>query len=120
HRLLAGFILFPWSQATRVWDGLSAVVAAAPDELTVQSGVLSGPDGSPVLFLSPTWSGDLSQGAKAIEKLQRLGMPLGSQGAPMSHVDMLLLFDAFGVTGNHYRIRTRSLSGLSPDAVAAL
>src|SRR5262245_10968428 len=120
HRLLAGFILFPWSQATDVWGGLSTVVAAAADELTVQSGVLSGPDGSPTLFLSPTWSGDLAQGEKAIEKLHGLGRPLVSQVAPMSHGDMLRLFDAFVVTGNHYAIRTRSLSGFSPDAISTL
>ena len=28
-----------------------------PDELTVQIGVLSGPDGNPIVFMAPAWSG---------------------------------------------------------------
>jgi FAD/FMN-containing dehydrogenase len=72
HQMLAGFIIYPWSQATDAWGGLSAVVAAAPDELTVQSGMLSDQDGSPTLFVSPTWSGDLAKGEKPIDELQRL------------------------------------------------
>jgi hypothetical protein len=80
HRLLAGFIIFPWSQAAEVWSGLGAVVAAAPDELTIQSGVLAGPDGRPTLFLSPTWSGDdLERGERAIDELRWLGTPAVSQ-----------------------------------------
>jgi FAD/FMN-containing dehydrogenase len=118
-QLLAGFIIYPWSQAADVWRGLRDIVAAAPDELTVQSGVLSGPDGGPTLFLSPVWSGDLAQGDRAVDALRRLGRPLISQNAPMTYVDMLSLFDGFAA-GRHYAIRTRSLRGFTPDVISAL
>ncbi|MFJ2646207.1 hypothetical protein ACIO1C_05695 [Streptomyces sp. NPDC087420] len=100
--------------------GLAAVTADAPDELTVQSGVLSGPDGDPVLFLSPTWSGELGEGEKAVDALRRLGTPVVSQVAPMAYGDMLGLFDAHVVTGRHYAVRTRSVAACTPDVVAAL
>jgi FAD/FMN-containing dehydrogenase len=119
-RLLAGLIMYPWPEAAAVLNRLRSVLAAAPDELTVQSGVLSGPDGSPALFLSPAWSGDPAQGAAAIEPLRRLGTPLIEQVAPMSYADMLGLFDAHVVTGRHYALRTRSVPDFTPDVVAAL
>jgi hypothetical protein len=120
RRLLAGFIMFPWAQAAGVWEGLGAVRADAPDELTVQSGIVTGPDGSPVAFLSPTWSGDLARGEKAIEELLRLGAPLVSQVAPRTHAEMLGLFDARIVDGRCYAIRTRSVTDLTPEVTAAI
>ncbi|WP_433266245.1 FAD-binding oxidoreductase [Actinosynnema sp. CS-041913] len=120
-QLLAGLILFPWDQAPDVWRGLGEVLAGAPDELTVQSGVVSGPDGSPVMFLSPAWSGeDLRTGEKAIDELQRLGTAVLSQVAPMTYGEMLGLFDSHVVSGRHYAIRTRTVAGYTPDVVAAL
>src|SRR6516162_7161016 len=107
--VLAGLIVFPWSQAADVWTRIDEVLADCPDELTVQSGVLPSPDG-PMLFLSPVWSGPPSQGERAIDELLRLGDPLSSQVAPMSYADMLRLFDAHIVTGRHYAMRTRTVA----------
>jgi berberine-like enzyme len=121
HQVLAGFILYPWRQATDALTGLSEVLAGGPDELTVQVGIMSGPDGGPALLLSPTWSGDdLAEGTKAIERLQRLGMPVVSQVAPMAPADMLRLFDAYVVDGRHYAIGTRTVAAYTPDVIAAL
>jgi hypothetical protein len=120
RRLLAGFIMFPWAQAAGVWEGLRAVRANAPDELTVQSGILTGPDGSLLAFLSPAWSGDPAPGEKAIEELRRLGRPLLSQAAPRTYAQMLGLFDASIVDGRCYAIRTRSVTDFTPDVIAAI
>jgi hypothetical protein len=73
-----------------------------------------------MLFLSPVWSGQLSQGELAIDELLRLGDPLSSQVAPRSYADMLRLFDAHIVTGRHYAMRTRTVPNYSPDVIAGL
>jgi FAD/FMN-containing dehydrogenase len=119
-RLLAGYIFYPWSQAADVLGRLSGILGAAPDELTIQVAVVTGPDGGPVLVLSPAWSGDLTQGEKHIDELRRLGAPLDSQVAPRTYAEMLGLFDPLIVDGRHYAIRTRTVAGLTPDVVAAL
>jgi FAD/FMN-containing dehydrogenase len=119
-QLLAGFIMYPWSQAADVWTGLRALLADPPDELTVQSGFLSGPDGSPVLFLSPTWSGDLAQGQRVIDAVRALGTPLLDQVAPMTYGEVLGLFDPHVVNGRHYEITTRSVTAFTPGVVSAL
>jgi FAD/FMN-containing dehydrogenase len=120
RRLLAGFIAFPWDQAAAVWTGLSSVLAAAPDELTVQSGILTGPEGSPQMFLSPVWSGVPAQGEQAIQELLRLGRPLGSHVALHSYSQLLGLFEASVADGRQYAIRTRSVAAFTPEVIAVL
>jgi hypothetical protein len=120
RHLVAGFIMFPWAQAASVWEGLSAVLADAPDELTVQSGMLPGPDGGPLMFLSPAWSGGRVPGENVIDELLRLGTPLLFQIAPRTYPEMLGLFDASIVSGRHYAIRTRSVADFTPDVISAI
>ena len=83
--LIAGVILFPWHQAAHVMCGYDVLVSALPDELTVQLGVVSGPDGQPVVYLSPTWSGIPSASPAWIDKLQNLGTPILVQVAEMPY-----------------------------------
>jgi hypothetical protein len=96
------------------------LIADAPDELTVQTWILSGPDGSPVLILSPAWSGDPAQGDAAIDALAPLGSPVLTQIRPMTYGEMLGLYDAYVVSGRHYAIRTRTVTAYSADVVATL
>src|ERR1700728_2635193 len=70
--VLAGLILYPWHQAAHAWAELNDILATAPDELTVQSGILCGPDGGPTLFLSPVWCGDLAAGETPLQPLRHL------------------------------------------------
>jgi hypothetical protein len=119
-RLLGGFVLYPWSEAGSVLRRFSKFVADAPDDLTVQSGVVSGPDGALVVLLSPTWSGHLQRGAEVVNGLRQLGTPLLWQVAPMTPVDMVRLWDPYVVFGRHYAIRTRSVAAFTPEVIAAL
>jgi FAD/FMN-containing dehydrogenase len=120
RRLLAGFIAFPCAQAAAVWQGLSAVLVGAPDELTVYSGIRAGPDGSPQMFLIPAWSGKPARGEQAIGQLLRLGTPLLSHIVPRTYAQLLGQFDGSTADGRHYAIRTRSVAGFTPDVSAAL
>jgi FAD/FMN-containing dehydrogenase len=118
--VLAGFIVYPWAQAAHVWMRLNEMLVDGPDELTVQTGILSGSDG-PTLFLSPVWSGEQAPGASVIDDLvSRLGSPLSSQVAPRTYADMLGLFDAQIVTGRHYAMRTRTIATYTTDVIAEL
>jgi FAD/FMN-containing dehydrogenase len=119
-RLIGGMIVFPWSQAATVWRGLGEVLSTAPDELTVQSGLLAGPDGRPAVYLAPAWSGDLRSGETAIGALVELGTPLTTQVAPMAYGEMLGQFDAWAVRGPSWSLRTRTVAGYTPGVIDAL
>ena len=120
RRLLAGFIVFPWAQAADVWQRLNMVLSGAPDELTVRSGILTGPHGSPRMFVFPAWSGEPAQGERAIGELLRLGTPLLSHIIPLTYSQLLGLFDGSTADGHHYAIRTRSVAAFTPEVTAAL
>jgi hypothetical protein len=119
-KLLAGIILFPWSQARSVLSGHAEILSSAPDELSVLAGELTGPDGSPVLFLGPIWTGEPAKGEEFITRLQTLGTPIASQIAWMSLADLLGLYDAQVVNGRHYALQTRWLADLTPEVISAL
>jgi FAD/FMN-containing dehydrogenase len=123
HRLgpvLAGLILFDLKDAAAVLCGYQELIAAAPDELTVMSGFLSGSDGRPLLFLFPTWSGEQAEGERAIARLEQLGTPVMTQVASMAYEDALGMFDAQVVNGRHHLLRTRWLSELTDEIAAIL
>jgi FAD/FMN-containing dehydrogenase len=118
--VLAGLILFPWFEAEAVLRGYAAAAASAPDELTLMAGVVPSPDGSPALFLAPTWSGALAQGEDIITALLQLGVPMLAELGPMTCADKLGMFDAHVVDGRHYAVQTRWLPKLTRRAIAAL
>jgi hypothetical protein len=119
-KLIGGLIVFPWSQAATTWRGLGELLSTAPDELTVQSGLLPDPDGNPTAFLAPAWSGDLATGERVVGALAKLGTPLVTQVAPMTYGEMLGQWDAHVVGGQHWAVRTRTLPGFTPKIIDAL
>jgi FAD/FMN-containing dehydrogenase len=120
NRLIGGFIVYPWSQAATVLRGLGELLSTAPDELTVQAGLLPSPDGNPTAFLAPAWSGDVATGERAIDRLSKLGTPLAVQVAPMTYGEMLGLWDAHVADGLHWAVRTRTVAAYTPEVVDAL
>jgi FAD/FMN-containing dehydrogenase len=119
-RLIGGMIVFPGSQAATVWRGLGEVLSTAPDELTVSSGLISDTDGSRVVYLAPVWSGDLRSGEAAVDTLAKLGTPVTTQVAPMTYGEVQGLFDAWGVRGLCWAVRTRTVEEYTPGVIDAL
>jgi FAD/FMN-containing dehydrogenase len=122
RHMLAGVIVYPWSEAELVLPRYAAFAATMPDELGVSVTMTSGPDGQPALTLVPLWNGDKLQGERAMDQLQALGKPQRAQIGPMTYTEMLALFDAqlAEVAGWQWEIRTRSLPALVPGAVDAI
>ena len=118
--VLSGLLLFPLSDATSVLRGYGDVLAEAPDELTVMSGFFCGPDGQPLLFLLPTWSGDLGRGEYLVSRFAKLGTPVAGQLAPMRYPDVLSQFDDVVVNGRHNDMHTRWLPELTEASISAI
>ncbi|GAA0941582.1 FAD-dependent oxidoreductase [Kribbella koreensis] len=118
--VLAGFIMFSWTEAAAVLRAFGNQITDAPDELTAQFSVVTGPADEPVLMIAPTWSGDLAAGEKVIAQLEQLGTPLMSQVGPMPYQGILDLYEPFIENGLHVVIQTRSLAAIDDDAVEAV
>jgi FAD/FMN-containing dehydrogenase len=119
--VLTGMLMFPPAEAGAVLAGYAEIVADAPDDLTVMTGFLPGPQGQPVPFLCPFWcAADLTAGERAIARLRSLGHPVVDQVGAMPLAAALGLFDANIVEGSHYLLRSRWLTDVSPPAADAL
>jgi hypothetical protein len=118
--VIGGMVMYPFEQARQVLRGYREIIAAAPDELTVMAGFLTGPGGAPVVFVAPTWSGDLDAGATAVAPLTRLGTPVMSALQTMPYPQLLRMFEAGSAAGNQYALGTHWLPELTDEAITAL
>jgi len=122
RHMLAGLIVYPWSEAETVLSRYAVFASEMPDELGVSAMMTAGPDGQPAITLLPLWNGDKLQGERAIEDLQLLGTPQLAQFGPMTYSDMLAPVDAQLAKRAHchWELRTRSLPALTPGAIDAI
>ncbi|SFQ03306.1 FAD-binding oxidoreductase [Amycolatopsis rubida] len=108
---------YPASEAARVFAAVAEIQADAPDELTVQTGVLAGAGGSLCVLVWPTWCGP----ADPDGFLARVGHPLASQIETVSsYAAEIARRDAMFPSGRSVAIRTRSLPSFTPEAVSVL
>lgn len=118
--LLAGMIFYPWSDAELVLHGYSALAALAPDHLTVSAGIVSAADGNPLLFIAPTWCGELEEGEHVLAALQAFGNPLGAIVGPMSYPGLLAMHDRYIASGPRCSKHRRHLPALADRAISAI
>ena len=118
--VIGGMVMYPFEQAQQVLRGYREILAAAPDALTVMAGFLTGPSGAPVVFVAPTWSGDLDAGETAVAPLTQLGTPVMSALQTIPYPQLLRMFDAGSAAGNQYALGTRWLPELTDEAITAL
>jgi len=118
RHMLAGSIVYPWSEAQTVLSRYAAFATSMPDELGMTVIMTSGPDGQPAITLVPLWNGDKLQGERVMEHLQALGKPQLAQVGPMTYTELLASIDAqlAEVAGWRWETRTRSLPVLTPGA----
>jgi FAD/FMN-containing dehydrogenase len=122
QHLLAGMIVYPWSEIETVLRRYVSFAANMPDELGASLLMASGPDGQPAIMSTPVWNGDQLEGERAMNHLQALGTPQFAQFGPTTYAEMLAPIDAWlaEAAGCHWEIRTRSLPALTPGAVDAI
>jgi FAD binding domain/Berberine and berberine like len=100
HRLgpmvLSGPIFHPAARARDVLRFYREFSADEPEELTTYAGLLTGPDGTPLVGLVPCYAGPPDQGEKVVERLRKFGPPAVDMIGAMPYVAVQRMFnDAF-------------------------
>jgi FAD/FMN-containing dehydrogenase len=119
-KVLAGPILFPWSEAESILREFAQIVSSAPDELSLQAGGLPGPDGNLLMTLFLVWSGEQTRGEEVVDRLQKLGTPVMTKVAPMDYAQVASLSDDRIVNGRHRFLRTQWFADLAPEMISNL
>ncbi|MEJ0002389.1 MAG: FAD-binding oxidoreductase [Pararobbsia sp.] len=91
--VLGGLILYPRDQAGAMLRHFRAFMPTAPDELTVYAGLISAPDGTPVVGMLPCYCGDLAEGERVLAPLRAFGTPVVDAIQPMPFIEMQKLLD---------------------------
>jgi FAD binding domain-containing protein/berberine-like enzyme len=102
----SGMLVYPFAEAKAVLEGCAELSASAPDDLTVQVGCIAGPDGTPVVFVVPTWCGELNDGEARIAPFLKLGTLLTNTVQTTSYRTSLSAFDAHTVNGQRTFMET--------------
>src|SRR5262245_46956076 len=94
--VLSGPVFHPAARARDVLRFYREFSATEPDELTTYAGLLTGPDGTPIVGIVPCFAGPPEEGKKLVERLRKFGPPAVDMIGPMPYVAVQRMFnDAF-------------------------
>ena len=116
----SGMLFYPFAEARSVLEQGAAIAAAAPADLTVQFGMVVGPDGQPMVLVLPTWCGQPEKGEAAVAPLTKLGTLLSGRVEAMSYGASLRFFDGQFVNGLPVHMETCWLPSFDGAAIEAL
>lgn len=120
-KVQAGLFLYPLPQAKEVFRYFfNEFIPTAPDELTILSGFIHFPDGTPLLFISPTYYGSLEEGERILKPLRDFSKPMIDQVQPTPYDVHLTSIDPLAPTGRRYFQATRSVEMVSPEVIDAV
>jgi FAD/FMN-containing dehydrogenase len=100
--VLAGFVLYPLTQAREVFCVYRECVAAAPDELTAAVLITTWSNGTPAIAVVVCHSGDLAVGERLVQPVRNLGAPIVDTIRRTSYAELQTTFDATNPPGPWY------------------
>jgi len=118
--VLSGWLLYPLSQAREVLHFYRDFIKNAPDELTILAGFFCMPDGTPILFLSPTYCGLLEEGERVLRPLRSFGNPIADQIQLTPYEILINAINPLLPNSRRYFIQTQSLDEMCDITINAL
>jgi FAD/FMN-containing dehydrogenase len=116
----AGVLFYPFAEAKAIWERCTDIAASEPEDLTIQLGFVTGPDGKPLVFVAPIWCGLPAKGEARIAPLLKLGTLLMGTVEEKSYGSALAAFDGYFVDGQRAFIETSRLPALDGNSIDAL
>ncbi|SNR50444.1 FAD-binding oxidoreductase [Blastococcus mobilis] len=118
--VVGGMILHPADRAADVLRFYREFIPAAPEELGLYCGLLSAPDGTPVVALIGCYHGPLDDAEAVLAPVRSFGTPIVDMFQQRPYVEMQSLLDAAFPAGARYRWRSSFLRDLADGAVDAI
>jgi len=91
-----------------------------PDELVIQCGAFTLPDGTRVLGIAACYCGPPSEGEKLLKPLRDFGPPMADAISVMSYRDLQQMFDPFFPPGRLTYVKSNFIRDLNDDAIQAI
>lgn len=127
--MIAGFVMYPASQAAQVLGHFDQLTRKAPQELSLVAALVSAPPApfvpaalhfQPVVAIAACYVGPVEEGAAAVRALREFGAPAVDTFGVQNYVDIQQWFDNSVPHGLHYHCRSEWLKPLDAAGIAAL
>ena len=113
----SGMLVYPFPEAKSVLERCADIAASMPEDLTVQVGIVAGPDGTPVVLVLPTWCGLPGEGESRVAPFLKLGTLLAGAIEVTSYGASLTAFDPYIVNGQRVFMETCWLPALDRGSI---
>ena len=118
--VLAGRVLYPFSQATEVLKLYRDFSATLPDAVNTIGGLTTAPDGSKVVAILVCYHGPLAAGERVLRPLRTHGSPLVDEIRPRPYREVQTLLDAASPRGRRYYVKAAFVEAISDVAIETL
>ena len=115
--VLGGMIIHPMDKAKEALQFYREFIKTAPDELTLYLGLMTSPDGIPVVAFLGCYAGDLEKGEEIIKPIRQFGSPVADLFGTIPFTQMQTMLDAAAPHGNRYYWKSNFLEELSDEAI---
>lgn len=115
--MIGGMLLYPLDRAKDVLRFYREITANCPDELVVGSGLLSGPDGTPLCGLVMGHCGDPVRGEKVLAPIRAFGPPLADMVATVPYVQQQSMLDGGYPFGLQHYWKAAFMRALPDEAI---
>jgi FAD/FMN-containing dehydrogenase len=115
--VLGGMVLHPRGRAGDVLRFYREFTADAPDSLTTSAGLLTSPEGVPLVALVACWAGPPREGEAVLRPLRAFGQPVQDGIAPLSFPLMQRLMDGAFPAGRRNYWKAGFLDALTDAAI---
>ncbi len=119
--VLGGAVFYPVAKTKEVLHFFREFAETIPDELVIQTGAFSLPDGTQVIAVAVCYCGQsLSEGEKCLQPLRAFGPPIADMIQTMSYVQLQSMFEPFFPNGRYTYVKSNFMSTLSDAAISAV
>jgi hypothetical protein len=115
--VLAGVVVYPFTQAAAFLQFYRDFSGTTPDELNTIAGFGTSPDGHPIGIAVVCYSGSIADGERVLQPLRAFGPPLADHVQPMPYTTAQQLLAALSPAGRHYYIKSHFTRAISDDAI---
>jgi FAD/FMN-containing dehydrogenase len=123
--ITAGLAMYPGALTRDVFHFFREFTSTAPDSVSAQAGVITGPPGTPVAGQKVGWigvchSGPAGEGERLLRPIKEFGPPAVDLIGPMSYTALQTMFDASAEPGTRNYWRSNYMTDLSDAAIDAV
>ena len=118
--LLAGIVIHPFDKAKEVLEFYRDFSGGIPDEVSTACGILTSPEGHPVVAMVACYNGPIEAGEEVLRPLREFGPPLADHITTMSYVELQTMVDAMALPGRQNYEKAHFLASISDGAIGTL